>query len=153
MLEGQNRTRPNAKTERCSTVRSRSGRGDARFRERASTIHSRTPPDARERLLKQALASGKVAQRVHWLRRQADLVFDATKGLVACKPGCSHCCNISVLVAEPEAKEIGSAIGRNLAGVPADRYMVSAANLADERGGVLLSAGRLTNLGAISRAE
>lgn len=112
--------------EHLLAVSERNGRGRAKHHERAAIIASRVPADARARLLQQGLDSGKVSQRIFWLRREAALVEQATKNLVACVRGCAHCCNISVLVAEPEAKAIGRAIGRKVATVASDRSMIAA---------------------------
>lgn len=44
----------------------------------------------------------------------ADEAHEAFKPEVACKKGCSHCCNISVLIFSTEAKLIESVTGRTM---------------------------------------
>jgi Fe-S-cluster containining protein len=84
-----------------------------RMRRRADRIGERAPLADRQRLIDRALASKKVSQRILWLRREADQVVEAARDDSTCQSGCAHCCHISVLVAEPEAIEIGRAIGRS----------------------------------------
>jgi Fe-S-cluster containining protein len=86
--------------------------GSDRLVQRVDRIHSRVPEDSQLRLLKQARTAKGAAQRILWLRREADLVIKAAADVAPCRQGCSSCCNIAVLVAEPEAIEIGQAIGR-----------------------------------------
>lgn len=62
-------------------------------------------------LLTQARSAGTRPKRVLWLKRAADTFSDAVAPHAACKKGCSHCCHISVKLTEPEALEIGKAIG------------------------------------------
>lgn len=81
---------------------------------RARAIAAAATPAARKRLLGQAAAGKSVAQRIHWLRQESDLVQRASEGNAACKAGCSHCCNISTLVPEAEARHIAREIGREL---------------------------------------
>lgn len=102
---------------------------------RANRVAENVRADARQRLLQRAIDASTVAQRVFWLRREADLVSDVARGVAACKAGCSHCCHISVLVAEPEAKEIGKAFGLKPAGVPVGRFSNGAEMLDEVDGG------------------
>lgn len=83
----------------------------AQLQERAGQIKKGAPRSSRARLLKQAASAKSVQKRVLWLHQEADLVGVAAAGVVPCKPGCSHCCYIAVLIAEPEAMVIGRAIG------------------------------------------
>lgn len=96
-----------------------------RLEERAGLLRARIDGAARTRLLQQAVNARSQAQRVLWLRREADLLGVAAYPLSACSAGCSHCCHIGVLVAEPEAKVIGRAIGRLPAEPPADRTLLA----------------------------
>ena len=95
-----------------AAVNSRHDTGDAKFQARAAAVAARVPADSRSRLLQQGIDARTVAQRIFWLQREAELIQSAASSSVACGAGCSHCCHISVLVAEPEAKEIGKALGR-----------------------------------------
>lgn len=121
--------------EHLAAVEKRIALGHDRHAERAKHVAARIPVQARQRLLQRAIDAGTVSQRVFWLRREAALVADAASGVAACKTGCAHCCHISVLVAEPEAKEIGRAIGRKPAAVPVDRFFTGAEALDEVDGG------------------
>lgn len=86
------------------------------------------------RLTRQALNSETVPKKILWLRREAELVATAAAGLTPCQAGCSHCCNIGTLVAEPEAIAIGKAIGRTPANVPAERVTRALASMQGDDG-------------------
>lgn len=78
---------------------------------RTQAILDRAPSQARQRLLDLALQGPAMAQRILWLRLEADMVVQAAAGVAPCAQGCSHCCHLPVDVAEPEAQAIGKAIG------------------------------------------
>lgn len=88
---------------------------------RVNQMSARVDSVARKRLLDTAVAAKTQSQRIHWLRRQADLLLKAADGLSPCSSGCSHCCHIGVLAAEPEAIAIGKVVGRAPAKPPLDR--------------------------------
>lgn len=104
-------------------VRSRLAEGEEEVRRRAAAFEARNPTEARRRMLIQAAKSKTVAQRIHWLRREADLVVEAIAGLSPCSAGCTHCCHLGTLVTEHEAIVIGKAIGRAPADVPEELVM------------------------------
>lgn len=74
----------------------------------------------RQRLITQALNAKTATQKVHWLRRETDLVNQAVRDIAACKSGCSHCCHIGVLISEGEARVIARETGRTLNSPAAD---------------------------------
>lgn len=49
-----------------------------------------------------------------WLRKLGDVLGQATKGVVPCKDGCNHCCNMATLISLQEAREIERATGRKM---------------------------------------
>lgn len=100
-----------------------SAEGQAQLHARLDTINRQLDHAARERLVKRALTSRTAQQRVHWLRREADLVLKAAEGVAACRQGCTHCCHISVQVPEAEAQVIAKAIGRRLTDPAPDRVV------------------------------
>lgn len=55
------------------------------------------------------------ARKVVWLRRLAQPLTEAAAGHVPCRDGCSHCCNIPVLLSHTEAAVIASETGRPMA--------------------------------------
>lgn len=93
---------------------------------RANAIESKVPRNQLARLLEQAIKSRNTAQKIHWLRREADLILDASSTVSACRSGCAHCCNIGVQVSEAEARAIGKEIGRLLASPSPGRAFVGA---------------------------
>ena len=107
--------------EHLQAVRDRLAEGEEGVRERVARVSQRVPDEQRQRLLTQAVNAGTVAQRIHWLRREADVVLKAVADVAACGRGCAHCCHIGTSVAEPEAIAIGKAIGRAPRDVAADR--------------------------------
>jgi Fe-S-cluster containining protein len=102
-------------------VRSRLAEGLGALEARAREFESRAPVQHRQRLMRQALGSNTASQRIHWLRRESDLVAAAAAGLSPCRAGCSHCCHMGTFVAEPEAVAISKAIGVSLSDVLAGR--------------------------------
>ncbi len=112
---------PEDRDAHMQAVRGRLAEGTGALEARARAFESRSSEQNRMRLTRQALNSETVPKKLLWLRREADLVATAAAGLSPCQAGCSHCCNIGTLVAEPEAIVIGKAIGRPLADVPAQR--------------------------------
>lgn len=99
-------------------IASHDGPGSDRLRARATAMDSAAPPEQRQRLLDLALRARTLAQRIFWLRREADAVVDAARPISPCATGCSHCCHTDVAVAEAEARVIGQAIGRPTASLP-----------------------------------
>ena len=69
---------------------------------------------AEVRLLNQALSAKTNAKKVFWLRKAADKATEAIVGLSACRNGCSHCCNVAVVLSKSEAVQISTEIGRPL---------------------------------------
>jgi hypothetical protein len=110
-------------------VQDRLAEGEAEVQRRAAALEAQNLNPARRRLLSQAAKSGTAAQRVLWLRREADLVNAAAAGLSPCGSGCTHCCHLGTLVSEPEAMVIGRAIGRAPSAVPEERVMRAADSL------------------------
>lgn len=102
---------------------SHAGGGADRLQARMDALGAKVPSGARDRLIHRALVAKTVAQRVMWLRREADLVTAASRGVAACSRRCSHCCHVAVMVAEPEADEIGRALGRRPADPPAGAFV------------------------------
>ena len=100
-----------------------------RPRQRAAAIFSRAPLASRRRLLQLAQQGATPAQRIFWLRAEADLVVQAAAAVAPCVKGCAHCCHMPVLAAEAEAKIIGRAIGR----VPVSAEQAAAVPLAESR--------------------
>lgn len=100
------------RTDHMVAVRARMSEDSASCVLRADKIYSQIPREQRDRLIEQALKSRNGAQRIYWLRREADSVVDAASPISACRSGCAHCCNIGVYISEPEAKVIGREIGR-----------------------------------------
>lgn len=78
---------------------------------RVEAINQALSGDVRVRILRQAMAAPTAVQKIQWLRREADLLVKAAAPVSACRKGCSHCCNIGVMVYEQEAQIIGRAIG------------------------------------------
>lgn len=91
-----------------------------RLNTRVASINGAAPLETRNRLLSMSMKSTKVAQRIFWLRREADLVIQASVNVVACKSGCSACCKIGVMVSEAEAAVIAQEIGMPVAEPPAN---------------------------------
>lgn len=89
-------------------------------------------PSHRKALLMQATRSTSAAKKIHWLRREADLLNEAVQPHTACSSGCSHCCHIGVLVAEPEARVIAKELGMAVKEPPAERLVSVAGALHDE---------------------
>lgn len=83
------------------------------IRARSSRIDSLSR-DASKSNLPVSVKLGKV-----W--KIADEYLEASKGNIACKKGCSHCCHISVLLTKTEAELVGKRIGR----VPEDLKVTS----------------------------
>ena len=71
-------------------------------------------PARRKSLIDQALKSSKNAQRLFWLRQEADTIGAAAQSESACRNGCHHCCHIGAMVSETEAKLIAKETGRAL---------------------------------------
>lgn len=99
-------------------IASHDGTGSDRLRARAMEMDSAAPLEQRQRLIDLALRARTVAQRIFWLRREADAVIDAARSISPCAAGCSHCCHTGVAVAESEARVIGQALGRPPAFLP-----------------------------------
>lgn len=91
------------------------GRGEE-IQSRLAGVKSLLDGQQRKTLLETAVRSKTAAQRVHWLRREADLVNEAIAqaDAAACRKGCNHCCHTGVLLSEGEARVIGKAIGRQV---------------------------------------
>lgn len=53
----------------------------------------------------------KGARKIVWLRRLAGVLESAVGNRAACATGCSHCCNILVLITAPEARQIARETG------------------------------------------
>lgn len=102
-----------------------------RLQARAELLGTAQPLVNRRRLLDRALKAKTSTQRIFWLRREADLLVDASRAVSACARGCSHCCNIGVLVSRTEAVEIGKAIGQRPAAV-AEGHTIRGEDLAGD---------------------
>jgi Fe-S-cluster containining protein len=63
-------------------------------------------------LIDVAARSPTAAKRVLWLQKAGDALSSAYGPVSACKPGCSHCCHIPLVITQVEAVQIGRAIGR-----------------------------------------
>lgn len=103
-------------------VSARQAEGHGELEARVEQLRSRVSEEQRLRLMRQALSSKTVSQRILWLRREADHVATAAAGLTPCQAGCSRCCHTAVFVAEPEALAIGKAIGLTPVSVHAGRF-------------------------------
>lgn len=99
------------------------GVGADHLQARANVMTASVSGASRQRLLHHAMKARTVGQRIMWLRREADLMVEASRKVSPCSNGCAHCCHIATLVAEPEANEIGRAIGRKPADPPADAFV------------------------------
>lgn len=75
-------------------------------------INARTNPQALNRLKDQALRAKSATAKIIRLRELASELGKATQGVVACRPGCSHCCHMATLVSAQEAQLIAKEIGR-----------------------------------------
>lgn len=115
-------------TEHLGQVRERLAQGFERLGERLAHVQRRLQPDTRQALVEQALSSATAKQRVFWLRRASDVVQQATQGLAACHEGCAHCCHLSVVIAEPEARLIARETSARLR-EPAAEHVFSAAEI------------------------
>jgi Fe-S-cluster containining protein len=125
---------PEEREAHMAKVRSRLEAGDDDARTRANELSKLLPAAQRERLVAQAMKARTAVQRVHWLRREADMVVAAAEDVSACKEGCSSCCHIGVSVTESEAVVIGRAIGRTPRHLPDDRAFTPAEFLGAEDG-------------------
>lgn len=94
-----------------------------RLQDKVASLSAPLNGKNRKALVRQAVISRTAAQRVHWLRREADLVLSVLSDRVACRRGCSHCCHIGVQIAEGEARLIGKLVGRAVQEPPADRIV------------------------------
>lgn len=101
---------------------SHAGGGADHLQARANVMTAIVSGASRQRLLRHAMTAKTVGRRIMWLRREADLMVDAARNVSPCSSGCAHCCHIATLVAEPEANEIGRAIGRKPADPPAGAF-------------------------------
>jgi Fe-S-cluster containining protein len=114
--------------QRCTALK-----GSEQLRQRAAHIAAQAPLAARTHLIQQAHIAPS-GQRIFWLRKAADLVGKAAAGVSPCSSGCSSCCHINVMVAHPEAVEIGKAIGREPRAVPPANTITTGALLKPKRG-------------------
>lgn len=67
-----------------------------------------------QRMLSQAISASNMAKKIFWLRNAADAFTKVVRNEAACRKGCSHCCNISVVVSRQEAQVISRETGRKL---------------------------------------
>lgn len=93
---------------------------------RVDQIEAKTDRVAREQMLREAVNAPTAEQKIHWLRKEADTVVEAARGVAPCGAGCSSCCRLNVMVGAAEAVEIGRAIGRTPAVVAAERRVRAA---------------------------
>lgn len=63
-------------------------------------------------LIVRAKKATEPKNKVKYLREIADKVIWAFQGVVPCKDGCSHCCNMPTLMTQEEADVIGQEIKR-----------------------------------------
>lgn len=77
-------------------------------------INARIDNKGMNALANQAVAANSVKTKVILLRRMADKLGEAGRGLVPCRKGCSHCCHMATLVHLDEAKLIAAATGARM---------------------------------------
>lgn len=63
------------------------------------------------RMLGQAASAPTMAKKIFWLRSAAAAFTKRVEKDAACRRGCSHCCNISVVISKQEAQVIAREIG------------------------------------------
>lgn len=99
-------------------VNARAAEIQRRGEEFSESVRARRDVPTEFALLDRGAMAKNTSSRVHWLRRAADSVGSMLQPVAACRKGCAHCCAISVVVAESEAKVIGREIGRTPAKAP-----------------------------------
>jgi Fe-S-cluster containining protein len=65
-------------------------------------------------LANQAKAAKSPKAKVILLQQMADKMGEASKGLVPCRKGCSHCCHMATMIHLDEAKAIAAATGAKM---------------------------------------
>lgn len=81
-------------------------------RNAAAAIERAAPPTGRAaQLVKAAQRAPTARQRVIWLQRAASAWAEPLDQVSACAPGCNHCCHISVMISDTEARLLGEAVG------------------------------------------
>lgn len=82
--------------------------------QRAAPIKQRLDIHQMKKLAIRAQIAHNDPAKIIWLRRLADQLGPATKGIVPCGAGCSHCCHTPVLVSPAEAALIADESGAQL---------------------------------------
>jgi len=80
---------------------------------RADLIRDRLAPDEAKlaSLAHRAKVEPNKGKKIIWLRKLAEPVIAAAKGIAPCHDGCSHCCHIPVLITAVEARVIAAETG------------------------------------------
>jgi len=81
---------------------------------RADTIMGNLDHAALDHLTDRARREPNPHAKVIWIRRSTLPLKDATRGYVACRDECSHCCSIPVMMTLTEAQVIAKETGRAL---------------------------------------
>lgn len=100
------------------------GERGERLQKRVNQVSESLNCKQRSALLQQAITSPTAAKKIHWLRRESDVVLALTANQVACQSNCSHCCHIGTMLAEGEARFISKAINKPLKEPEAENIII-----------------------------
>ena len=89
---------------------------------RADAIADRIRKTAINTVAQMAQDAQEPAHKAFYMHLVLDTLAKATEGIVPCKSGCSHCCNMATLITAQEAQALAKASGRDMTMPSSDKF-------------------------------